>query len=429
MDNQRLSFPGFIKQNALWQICLLFFALMCCFLNPQVQAQETQKSQDEYSSDAFKIQPYGGVRTGFALGSGHPDWVADTYLGVDADYITEHGLLFSFNLELRAQKDHGRLGFGGRAGTCPPGAEDCASGFYAGHLRSVAGYTGGFFGAAPREHSKYRGSLESAYVFMQTPYGSFSAGREKGAAQKFSTYIPSMFVLTKAADAPTDYTGLAGVKVKNDTSGFAEKFSYISPRLLGLQWGISYTPRVQVCGVDFCIRSSSPLSYQTPLTPGLKNIVETGLSFDHTLQNGLRIELMMNYAHGKKNLPVKGFHDFTAAGAGASLQYKGFTLGASFLDSNNGWSRSGKYQAYDFGLAYERGKWGVSFEYGGSSDSLAHIDTKAAQAGISFRFLDRFSLGGGIQHLFRNEPKITPEGRRGKDKEATVVFIEGGFDF
>jgi len=97
--------------------------------------------------------------------------------------------------------------------------------------------------------------VEGAYVFLRSAYGDVTLGRDDGAAYLFSLGAPTLMAVN-ASNSPMDYTGLDSVKTVNDASGFSEKITYTSPRLLGdqigfgVQLGASYAFNARACGVD-----------------------------------------------------------------------------------------------------------------------------------------------------------------------------------
>ncbi len=404
--------------------------------NPLNQNSEKQKNKLFYTKTwkNWSFDLYSGANMALALGNVEANPLWDAYVNLATSYITEQGNEFGISLNANIQKDNGRYGYRHLVGSCPPGIADCATiSDSKNQLQPGAGYSIGIYNAGSNYEREIHYQLEKAYLFLNTAYGAISIGRQYGAARLLSIVSPYTFYLTRASNSPTDFTKLAAIKTYNNASGFAAKLSYISPEWLGVKLGISYTPKVDVCGVDFCVKTPQRhLHLLSPLFPKIENVFEFAASFQHHLQNGIDIQMTASHARGEDTTSFANFSELQSSSAGMSLGYKNFTFGASFLRSNNGWRNQltpNQYYAYDFGIAYEHKDWKLSFELASANDDISKLTAKTAQAGIKFNFFKRFSIGGGIQKQFRDSPKITHKGRKHLSEEATTVFIEGGVDF
>ncbi len=364
------------------------------------------------------------------------DNTAESIVDLDARFeasaITEGGLEYGLGLRARAQRDRHRRGFGGRVGDCPATDPACASVVVAGNTRPVKGHTSQFYTGGPDDRRETEIALEGAYVFLRSGYGDVVLGRDDGAASLFSLGAPSL-VTVNASNSPVDYTGLDSVKTWNDASGFSEKISYTSPRLLGdqigigVQFGLSYAPNARACGVDYCVKKNAT-GVNEPFAPEIKNVFEGGLSIDRTFANGLRAELTGTYAHGSEDSGVPGFASLNSYGVGLDLSYADFVFGTSFLKSNNGFAGQGDYTAWDAGLTWKPNNWGFTASYGHADDDIARLTSNQAVLALSYD-LGQIRLGTGVQYISRDVPIITATGRNARNEKATAVFVEVGTDF
>ncbi len=358
--------------------------------------------------------------------------VVDLDMRGEVSAITEGGLEYGAGLRVRAQRDRFRRGFGGRAGDCPPGISDCTSVLVAGDTRAVRGHTGQFYTSGPDESRATALGLEGAYLFLRSSYGDFVIGRDDGSAYLFSVGAPSL-VAVNASNSPVDYTGFDSVKTYNDASGFSEKISYTSPRLLGdaigvgVQVGLSYAPNARACGVDYCVKGNTahPLD---PFAPEIKNIFELGVALDRKFANGLSAELTGTYARGSEDSGLALFDNLESYGLGLELKYGDFVFGSSYLNSNNGFSGQGGYTAYDAGLTWHPSKWGLPASYGYADDDIAKLTSNQAVVAASYD-LGNIRLSGGVQYVNRNVPVITLGVRDKRQQEAVALFVEAGMDF
>ena len=147
------------------------------------------------------------------------DFVAHGRLEVEASAITDGGMEYGVNLEVREDYDRFRRGFGGRVGDCPPGIEGCNGTLVAGVPTGLRGHTSQFYTTGPSNATETQVALESAHLFLRTAYGDVTAGWDDGSAYLFSLGAPSLLIVN-ASNSAVDFTGLDSVKTVNDASGF-----------------------------------------------------------------------------------------------------------------------------------------------------------------------------------------------------------------
>ena len=231
----------------------------------------------------------------------------------------------------------------------------------------------------------------------------------------------------------SDYTGLDSVKTVNDASGFSEKITYVSPRLLGdrigvgVQFGASYALNARACGVDFCVQSDD-FDDTGALAPDLDDVIEFGLSLDRTFKNGLSVEATGTYARASEQSSLAAFDDLSSFGAGLELGWNDFTLGGSWLNSNNALD-DGDYTAWDVGLSWKPAQWGASLSYGRAVDDNIGLTSDQITLGGVYDFTDRFSFGAGAQYVDRTVPVASGGIVTDTREEALGLFIEGKVTF
>ena len=349
--------------------------------------------------------------------------IADAELEFEASAITEGGLEYGVALGVRAQYDEFRRGFGGQLPECPPGITGCS-----GSVTGLRGHSSGFYSGGEDITKDAQIALESAHLFLRSAYGDVTIGRDDGAAYLFSLGAPSLLAVG-ASNSPVDYTGLDSVKTVNDASGFAEKVTYTSPRLLGdqigfgVQLGASYALDGDVCGVDYC----NGRNIDGILQPEIEDIFEVGVAIDRTFGNGLRAELTGTYANGSEQTGGAEFDDLESFGVGVEFEYGQWTLGSSYLDSNNG-LLDGDYTAYDVGLTWKPNALGFTLGYGHAEDDNVGLESDQAVFGVTYDF-DKFTLGTGVQYVDRSVNGLENGLPTTLDQKATSVFIQGGFKF
>ena len=131
---------------------------------------------------------------------------------------------------------------------------------------------------------------------------------------------------------------------------------------------------------------------------------------------------------GSETSAITEFDDLKALGLGLELGYQDFTLGGSYLDSNNGLA-NGDYTAWDAGLTWKPSKLGFTAGYGQATDKNINLKSNQTVFGASYDWNEHLRLGTGVQYIERTAPfnmggVLTPT----KEK-ATAVFIEGRVTF
>jgi predicted porin len=365
--------------------------------------------------------------------SSESDWneefVGDAKAEFEVSAITDTGYEYGINLEGRAQYDKFRRGFGGRITDCPPTVAGCSSSLVNGVPTALRGHTSRFYTDGPDVAEDGRIALESAHLFLRSAYGDVTIGRDDGAAYLFSLGAPSLLAVG-ASNSSVDYTGLDSVKTVNDASGFSEKVTYTSPRLLGdsigfgVQFGGSYALNARACGVDYCVKRNDETG---TLAPDLEDIFEVGLALDRTFDNGLSVEGTATYARGSEQNGFAGLDDLESFNLGAEASWMDITLGGSFLQSNNG-LQNGDYEAWDVGATWKPSDLGVTLGYGHAKDENVNLTSDQFVAGLTYDF-DKFRVGAGAQYIERETQGLSGTTVSPQKEKATALFIEGGFEF
>ncbi len=362
------------------------------------------------------------------------DFVLDGSGLVEVSAITQGGLEYGVAAKLRGQYDPYRRGFGGRVGDCPPAQAGCSGVNDNGTDFALRGHTSRFYAAGADDAKDFQAQLEGAHIFLRSAYGDVTVGRDDGAAYLFSLGAPTLLNVG-ASNNPVDYTGLDAVKTVNDASGFSEKITYTSPRLLGdtvgvgVQVGVSYALDAEACGVDYCVRGNDDEPAGV-LAPELDDIFEAGLALDRKFDNGLSVEATATYAIGSQQSQLAAFDDLKSLGLALELGYGDFVLGGSYLNSNNALA-DGDYQAYDVGLTWQPNKFGVTLGYGHAEDDNVGLTSDQFVGGVSYDFNEMFRVSTGVQYIKRDVDVFDPAAAlvSAQDEDAASVFVEGRITF
>lgn len=223
--------------------------------------------------------------------------------------------------------------------------------------------------------------IDEAYITLEGDFGQFIVGDENSAVylkhfhQPFPTtinqqetetiYINALLPASFALNDTTIDSTLN--RVQDNDSG---KITYFSPRVAGVQLGLSYTPIAESGGDDNSSRrngsqwnmSSVNINYESKF-----NDVAVGVSggFIHadTSQSG----------------PADGANDLFAYNTGAFVRFGGWDIGGSFaylsgdrgVIGRGGTDRALKFDGhgYAFGVTYNTGPWRLGAAYQRGKDS------------------------------------------------------------
>ncbi|MEM7727948.1 MAG: hypothetical protein AAF311_01600 [Pseudomonadota bacterium] len=377
----------------------------------------------------------GGLRAGSAArdrNGWEEAFIADADVEIELSTVTRGGLEWGVHGQVRAQYDEGRKGFTRRLPDCPPTVAGCPSLIVPGSLTpaSVRGHTSQFYTDGPDVATDADIAVESAHLFLRSSYGDVTVGLDDGAAFLFSLGAPTLLNVG-ASNTPVDYTGLDAVKTLNDASGFAEKITYTSPRLLGdqvgvgVQLGLSYAPDASACGVDYCVDLNDVANV---VAPDINDILEAGVALDRTFAPGVSVEATATYARGSEGSGLAGLDDLTALGAGLEFRMRDWTLGGSWLSSNQGLA-NGDYESYDIGLTWKPSALGFTLGYGQAVDDNVGLKSEQMVGGVTYDLNERIRFGAGVQHADRKTIRDTGGVARISNEKATALFIEAGITF
>lgn len=357
-------------------------------------------------------------------------FVGDSDIELEISAITQGGLEWGVHGQVRAQYDEGRKGFTRRLPDCPPTLAGCATILVAGNAASVRGHTSQFYTFGPDVGKDTQVALESAHLFLRSAYGDVTVGRDDGAAYLFSLGAPTLLNVG-ASNSSVDYTGLDAVKTLNDASGFAEKITYTSPRLLGdqvgigVQFGMSYAIDAGACGVDYCVDLND---IENVVAPDIQDIIEAGIALDRTFSPGVSVEATATYARGSEKSGLIGLDDLQAFGTGLEFRVQDWTLGGSYLNSNQG-LMNGDYESYDVGLTWQPSVLGFTIGYGHATDDNIGFSSDQITGGVTYDINEKIRIGAGVQYSDRDTIQNVAGTAQTVNDKATAIFIEAGITF
>lgn len=274
-------------------------------------------------------------------------------------------------------------------------------------------------------------------IKLKNEWGTLIAGNTRGVDDFMA--VGSFSVMGATGGVAGNYDNVVNVStgavISKDLVGRpkdATKVSYVTPRLNGIQAGITFTPSTAHKG-DHKLETTNPKAAKSQ--PFDKNQVGVGLNFKEKFGNGIETNLSATAIFGNTQAPVRltklkqplSYHNTQAYMLGAHFKYKDWEIGGEFID--NGKSRvashnlgsyldsapkgaDGKYdftrarfdraqksnagQAYSVALGYTLGvhKWAVG--YYGSTKNIQSGYNKAKANVYSATWDRKLAPGLGI---------------------------------
>lgn len=337
--------------------------------------------------------------------------VAQGELGATAEWLRPSGLTWFSGLVVGFGRDHPvHDPLGGRAGTCPPGIADCTG---------VRGPISGSFGFGPDANRDVRVQLEAAYVGLSGGWGEVSAGRDLGVGARFTLAPPTVL------SGRGDFSGLGRPVWRNDLTGPSTKISALSTRILGVRLGASYTPEADVRGLEAVFRQGGP----SPVTLDPHEVGEVAASFARTWGNGLRTEAAVTYLTAVDGASRPAFTRLESLGLGLRLSTDRWAVGATSLNSNNGWAAADRpYQALAVGASFSpggpAGPWSAMVATSRADDDLSLVTQSETTAALRRSISPTLALSGGARWTSRQVPQVQSNRRMGQTERAQGLFVE-----
>ncbi len=158
---------------------------------------------------------------------------------------------------------------------------------------------------------------------------------------------------------------------------------YISPKLAGLQLGLTYVPNIGTLGTNS--RSSTAATHHWDVT----------LAYTREFQ-GLSVGLDSGFAHQDARDRLEVHNDLSAWNVGFKIGYAGFTLGASFIETQRPGQHADDSYTWNAGLGYTNGPWGVSYTYYQERRRGAHTIDSRNEMFRANLVSGKYALGPGV---------------------------------
>ncbi|WP_394693117.1 hypothetical protein [Hyphobacterium sp.] len=344
----------------------------------------------------------------FASGSYGGNVLADLDTRFEWEAISDNGWRWGLEAGLHAQSDITREGFANAAGpvlTAP--------------RRSLT--TGRYRGGAP-ETGRKAFAMERLNVFLKAGWGEWRLGLTPGAAQVEAINLPTGSAFVRLDGGPLGLGRQVMTRTANTGAGFGPSIVYSTPRIIGFRASASFAPQARYCAVDICLSDAIAGGAGSA---SLENVVEAGVSFDHTFSEAGQVEAALNIVTADP-LSVEFSDAYSAVGAQLRWSRDGFSIGASGLWSDNAVA-GGDYQALALAARYDRGDWSYGAEWAGSEDDYLRESETAVQFTLSRLVGDQFTVTFGLHSAERDFAVPTVQGIVNNSENGTGGFFEVTF--
>ena len=241
----------------------------------------------------------------------------------------------------------------------------------------------GLSGGQPRD-------MDETYMYFSGGFGKLQLGAENGAASLLHTGIPSVGLGfdDRNFGPVVSNSGHNRPNISGDTA----KGTYFTPKMGGFQAGISYSPNV-----DHQALSGNGFGVMTVATGSVEDVIGVGANYTAKFGEAM-VDLSAAYESG--DVVGAGGNDPEIWALGLNVGFGGFTVGASYGDSENYTSGGGVTAGLDstiwaLGVAYKTGPWGVSAGYQTSDNEIA--GATASGSGDEYELAASYQLGAGVQ--------------------------------
>lgn len=215
-----------------------------------------------------------------------------------------------------------------------------------------------------------------------------------------------------------------------------ETLTYFTPRIAGIQLGLSYSPnpcQAGNSGGDPCGGSYGGM-YPSKL-PELYDLFSVAANYVNTF-NGVDVGIYGGYYHGSngvsKGAPGTPTEDLSQWGVGASVGYAGFTLGAAYrhTDGTEGIVGASGHD-WNAGINYATGPWSVGFQYAQSEAKLMGRtdDFKGGSLGSMYTLGPGIRLSAAVQYFNWGTNATNPAVSTPATNKAWNVMLGTSIDF
>ena len=267
-------------------------------------------------------------------------------------------------------------------------------------------------------------------IWLSGNYGRVELGDLDGASSALTVMAPTVGIgqingsyvnfLPTASRPAGSIVDTGGGMIRPLDTDQATKVTYYTPRLSGIQLGVSYVPEVDNNNMGEAVEFSDTTGKQ-------HNAIESGINYRAEYANGVKVRAGVGYDMSEAKDGTR--EDVRSWGVGARVGFKGFEFGGAYVDngdSNNNVGVSNDDEtSWNVGGKFERGPWGVALTYiaedysanGGRGTDTSGGSYDAVVVGGSYKIADGLTAGADLAFFDRNKDT-------GTDDNGYVLVLE-----
>jgi len=234
------------------------------------------------------------------------------------------------------------------------------------------------------------GETDEQFVYLNGSFGRLEIGTDNGAAYRMHYGIASNGIGIDESDWTSWIPGTdtesrttsIGSSIENDQN----KITYFSPRVSGVQLGVTYIPEMDV-------------NLQTPSaggteTDGVRDNAYSLAANYQTSFDAVSVMASIGYTDGGSGVP--GNHD--GINAGLRIGFGGFTASLAYGEEDDDGANDDEVSILGVGLGYKAGPAGVSIAYIRGEDSADNFKQNAIELGASYAMGPGVTAAGSLYY-------------------------------
>ena len=237
--------------------------------------------------------------------------------------------------------------------------------------------------------------VDETYVYASGSFGRVNLGSEDSAPYLMHYAAPSPVPAWGVHSANSDVVG-HGLSTSPNEIGDADKITYFTPKFSGFQLGASYTPDADCetasfgagCGPYNILAASEGAGGEEGTAWSIAaNYVNTF--------NDVMVAVSLGYQTIEWDNSTGSDFDVEELAIGANVGFAGFTVGASYKNTENDGGTDGTDRdEWNAGVTYGMGPWKVGIQYG-----TAELDSSGVTDGEEIHGVvvgGQYTLGPGV---------------------------------
>ncbi|MFZ1992299.1 MAG: porin, partial [Alphaproteobacteria bacterium] len=264
------------------------------------------------------------------------------------------------------------------------------------------------------------GGVNRAYVDFATGLGRLQLGQNRGVSSQLGLTTPSVIQGISSDYAVVDPLAISTVSTMLDDSGRGPKIAYFTPRVFGVQAGVSYLWDPSRNGPLVTLVSD-------PMHPNAagRTAFAAAVNFERDISDVVLRGALAYYSDNR----IGGAPDPAGYNVGVQVGFKGFTFGGNYtrgdnIDHRTTYLDQSQTNIWSAGMTYGTGPWAFGLNYADGEDKVpgAGGDFKSLVGALSYELNSHVKLGLGYQH-----DDASPNTTSGASGDA--LFMETGLKF